>query len=117
MNNACFGKTMENVRNRSGVKIVHGSAKRRLEKLNARPNYKGSFIFGNSNLVSVRMGKTTVLLNKPVYLGQAILDVSKVLMYEFHYDYVKPKWGEKAKLLFTDADSLCYKFRMYKRLL
>ena len=53
MNNACFGKTMENVRNRSGVKIVHGSAKRRLEKLNARPNYEGSFIFGNSNLVSV----------------------------------------------------------------
>ena len=52
MNNACFGKTMENVRNRSGVKIVHGSAKRRLEKLNARPNYKGAFIFGNSNLLS-----------------------------------------------------------------
>ena len=54
------------------------------------------------------MGKTTVCLNKPKYLGQTILDVSKVLMYEFHYDYIKPKYGEKAKLLFTDTDSLCY---------
>ena len=57
------------------------------------------------------MGKTTVYLNKPKYLGQTILDVSKVLMYEFHYDYIKPKYGEKAKLLFTDTDSLCYEIQ------
>ena len=54
------------------------------------------------------MGKTTVQLNKPVYLGASILDVSKVLMYDFHYDYVKPKYGDKVQLLFTDTDSLCY---------
>ena len=108
MNNTYFSKTMENVLNCGGVKIVHGSAKRKLEKLIAKPNYKGSFIFTESNLVSVRMGKTTVLLNKPVYLGKAILDISKVLMNEFHYGYVTPKWGERDKLLFTHTDLLCY---------
>ena len=108
MNNSVFGKTMENVRKRCSVEIVNGSEKKKLERLIAKPSYKSSFIFENSNLVSMRMGKTTVELNKPVYLGQTILDVSKTLMYDFHYDYVKTKYGDKAQLLFTDTDSLCY---------
>lgn len=107
-NNAVFGKTMENVRERSKIKIVNGLETDKLERLIAKPNYKGAFQYEESNLVSVNMGETNVMLNKPIYLGQSILDLSKTLMYEFHYDYIKPKYGDKARLLFTDTDSLCY---------
>ena len=57
------------------------------------------------------MEKTTVKLNKPIQIGMSILDLSETLMYKFHYDYVKPKWGDKAALLFTDTDSLCYEIQ------
>ena len=69
MNNAVFGKTMEDVRNRSTVRIVNGQETKELERLTSKPNYKSSYIYENSDLVSVRMGKTTVCLNKPKYLG------------------------------------------------
>ncbi len=105
MNNAVFGKTMENVRNRVNVKLV--TNKKALNKLVQKPNYKRVSEF-DENLVAVHMEKTTV---KPIYLGMSILDQSKTLMYRFHYDYVKPKWGDKAKLLFTDTDSLCYEIQ------
>ena len=111
MSNSVFGKTMEDVRNRSTVRIVNGRETKELERLTSKPNYKSSFIFENSELVSLRLGKSRVCLNKPKYLGQTILDVSKVLMYEFHYDYVKSKYGEKAELLFSDTDSLCYEIQ------
>ena len=91
MNNSVFGKTMENVRERSKIKILNGQDTEKLEKLIAKPNYKGAFVFENSNLVSVNMRNSTVCLNKPIYLGQTILDNSKTLTYDFHYDYVKPK--------------------------
>jgi hypothetical protein len=61
-------------------------------------------------MVAVHMNKLITEYNKPLYLGMCILDVSKTLMYRFHYDYIKPKYGDKAKLLFTDTDSLCYHF-------
>ena len=111
MNNSVFGKTMENVRERSKIKIVNGQDTEKLERLIARPNYKGAFVFENSELVSVSMGESKVTLNKPIYLGQAILDLSKILMYNFHYGYVKPKYGDRARLLFTDTDSLCYRIQ------
>ena len=111
MNNIAFGKTMENVRNRSKIKIVNGLETKTLECLVAKPYYRGSYIFENSELVSVRMGESTVMLNKPIYLGQVILDLSKTLMYEFHYEYIKPKYDDRARLLFTDTDSLCYEIQ------
>jgi len=54
------------------------------------------------------MAKTLITYDKPVYLGNCILDLSKLLMYEFHYDVMKPKYGKRLQLLFTDTDSLCY---------
>ena len=75
----------------------------------AKSNFGGSYIFDDSELVSVRMGESTVMLYKPVYLGQSLLDISKTLVYKFHYEYIKPKYSNKARLLFTDTNSLCYK--------
>ena len=105
MNNAVFGKTMENIRNRKDVKLVNSVEK--LRKLIAMPNFVNRKIF-SENLVSVHMKKTKLTMNKPVYLGMCILDLSKTVMYEFHYNYIKEKYGDKAKLLFTDTDSLLY---------
>ena len=105
MNNSVFGKTMENIRNRVNVKLVN--TEERLKKLSAKPNYKSCKIF-NENLISVHMKKTSLTMNKPVYLGMCILQLSKTIMYDFHYQYIKPKYGEKAKLLFTDTDSFMY---------
>ena len=105
MNNSVFGKTMENIRNRVDVKLVN--TKEKLRKLVAKPNFKGRKIF-SENLVSVHMKKTSLTMNKPVYLGMCILDLSKTIMYDFHYNYIKSKYGDKAKLLFTDTDSFMY---------
>ena len=105
MNNAVFGKTMENIRNRKDVKLVNSVEK--LRKLTTMPNFVNRKIF-SENLISVHMKKTNLTMNKPVYLGMCILDLSKTVMYEFHYNYIKEKYGDKAKLLFTDTDSLMY---------
>ena len=106
MNNSVFGKTMENLRNRVNVKLVN--TEERLKKLVAKPNLKSPPKIFNENLVSVHLKKTSLTMNKPVYLGMCILDLSKTIMYDFHYNYIKPKYGVKAKLLFTDTDSLMY---------
>ena len=106
MNNSVFGKTMENIRNRVNVKLVN--TQERLKKLISKPNLKSPPKIFNENLVSVHLKKTNLLMNKPVYLGMCILDLSKTIMYDFHYNYIKPKYGDKAKLLFTDTDSFMY---------
>ena len=106
MNNSVFGKTMENIRNRVVVKLVN--TKEKLKKLVAKPNFKGPPKIFNENLISVHMKKTSLTMNKPVYLGMCILDLSKVIMFDFHYKYIKPKYENKAKLLFTDTDSFLY---------
>ena len=73
-----------------------------------KPNFKSGVLFGE-NLMGCEMGKIKVVMNKPVYLSQAILDLSKIVMYEFHYDYLVPKYGlEKLKLCYMDMDSLVY---------
>ena len=109
MNNSVFGKTMENIRNRVNVKLV--STKEKLKKLVAKPNFKGPPKIFSENLVSVHMKKTSLIMNKPVYLGMCILDLSKIIMFDFHYNYIKPKYGDKAKLLFTDTDSFMYEIQ------
>ena len=103
MNNSVFGKTMENIRNRVDIRLVNSEKKEK--KLAAKPNFKHCNIF-DENLVAIHMKKTKLVFNKPVYLGICILDLSKMLMYDFHYNYIKNKFSEKAKLLFTDTDSL-----------
>ena len=108
MNNSVFGKTMENIRNRVNVKLVNSEDK--FKKLVAKPNFLSRKIF-NENLVSVHMKKTSLTMNKPVYLGMCILDLSKTLMFDFHYNYIIPKYGNKAKLLFTDTDSFIYEIQ------
>ena len=102
MNNSLFGKTMENVRNQRDIKLVTTNESR--NELTLEPNYYTTKYF-SENLLAIEMRKTKIIMNKPVYLGQAILDISKILMYEFWYDYIKPKYGEKAKLCYMDTDS------------
>lgn len=96
---------MENIRSRVDIQLVNNEAK--AKKLVAKPNFKHCNIF-DENLVAIHMKKTKLVFNKPVYLGMCILDLSKMLMYDFHYNYMKSKYGSKAKLLFTDTDSLAY---------
>ena len=105
MNNSVFGKTMENIRNRVDIRLVTRVSQ--AKKLTCKPNYQHHTIF-SKNLAAVHMKKVSLKFNKPVYLGMSILDLSKTLMYDFHYNYIKPKYGERAKLLFTDTDSLAY---------
>ena len=104
MNNAIFGKTMENVRKRINVELVH--KEKRFKKLVAKPTFRNFKIF-TEDLTAVQLFQSNLMLNKPIQVGFSILDLSKTLMYEFHYDYIKEKYPE-AKLLFTDTDSLCY---------
>ena len=94
---------MENIRKRVDVRLV--TSKEKLSKLASKPTYVSSKIF-NENLVAVHKIKETLTMNRPAYIGMCILDLSKTLMYDFHYNYIK--YGNKAKLLFTDTDSLTY---------
>ena len=105
MNNSVFGKTMENIRKRVDVRLITDSKK--LLKMSSKPTFVCSKIF-NEDLVAVHKIKEVLTLNRPAYVGMCILDLSKTLMYDFHYNYIKQKYGDKAKLLFTDTDSLTY---------
>ena len=105
MNNSIFGKTMENVRKRVDVRLVTNEKK--LDKLTSKPTFVSSKIF-NENLMAVHKIKEMLTLNRPAYVGTCILDLSKTLMYDFHYNYIKKKYNDRAKLLFTDTDSLTY---------
>ena len=108
MSNSVFGKTIESVRNRANIRLVH--RENQLLKLVNKSSYKRTEIL-NENLVAVESMKTCVFLNKPIYVGQAILDISKQIMNDFHYNFIKKVYGDKCSLLFTDTDSLCYEIR------
>ena len=90
MNNSIFGKTMGNVRKHRDIKLITREKKEELSGVRTK------FFHGK---------KTEILLNKPVYLGLSIIELSKLLMYEFWYNYTKTKYGEKAKLCYIDTDS------------
>ena len=102
MNNSVFGKTMENVHNHRDIKLVTTNETRK--KLVAEPNYHTTKHL-SENLMAIEMRKTQVVMNTPIYLGQAIFHISKTLMYEFWHDYLKPKYGDKIKLCYMDTDS------------
>ena len=105
MNNSVFGKTMENIQKHVDVRLI--TTKKEALKLSRKPNYERNTIF-DEKLIAVHMKRTKLFYNKPVYLGMCILDLSKTLMFQHHYDYIKPMYEDKAKLLMTDTDSLIY---------
>ena len=105
MNNSVFGKTIENIRKRQNIHLIDN--RKKAVKLSSRPNFDRCTIF-DRNLIAIHMLKTEVYFNKPVYVGQAILDLSKTLMFDFHYNFIKKKYHNKAELLFTDTDSLMF---------
>ena len=96
---------MENLRKRVDVRLV--TDEKKLDKLTSKPTYVSSKIF-NENLMAVHKVKETLTLNRPAYMGVCILDLSKTLMYDFHSNCIKRKHNNRARLLFTDTDSLTY---------
>ena len=108
MTNDIYGKAMKILRNRIDVKLAGNKID--YSKWTSKPSYMSSKIFEN-DLVAVRKNKATLTLNKPAYIGMCILELRKVLMYEFHYDYIKNKYGNNSRLLFTDTDSLVYEIK------
>ena len=102
MNNSVFGKTMENIRKHRDIKLVTTDKKR--NKLVSEPNYHTINLI-SEDLSIIEMKKNKLRMNKPIYLGLSILEISKTLMYEFWYDYMKPKYNNNVKLCYTDTDS------------
>lgn len=107
LNNAVYGKTMENLRLRTDIKLVNkwsGSGKNNARNLIAQPNFKKCTIF-DEDLTAIELNKSHILMNKPVVVGMCVLELSKVLMYKFLYNYLKPKYGQNIQLVYTDTDS------------
>ena len=102
MNNVVFGKTMENIRKHRDIKLVTTNKKR--NKLLSEPTYH-TINYISEDLSIIEMNKTKVKINKPIHLGLSILDISKILMYEFWCDYMKPKYSDNMKLCYMDTDS------------
>ena len=102
MNNSVFGKTIENIRKHRDIKLV--TTDKRISKLVSEPNYHTNNLI-SEDLSIIEMKKTKVKMNKPIYLGLSILEISKILMYEFWHDYMKPKYNNNVKLCYMDTDS------------
>ena len=109
MNNSVFGKTMENIRKHRDIKLANNKEDYLRQVM--KPNFKSGNLLGKK--LSYEMGKVKVKTNKLVYLGQITLDLSKTIMYEFHYDYMKKKYKESdLKLLYMGTDSLVYNIKI-----
>ena len=100
---------MENIRKHRNIKLVTTEEKYLCTVM--KPNFKSGVLF-SENLMGCKMGKIKVVMNKPVYLSGAILDLSKIVMYEFHYDYIIPKYGDRLKLCYMDMDSLVHELKL-----
>ena len=105
MNNSLFGKTMKNIKKHKDINLV--TNQEAYFKRMMKPNVKSVIPF-SENLMGCEMEKISILMNKPVYLGQAILDLSKIIMYKFHYDYMLLKYGDNLRLCYMDTDSFVY---------
>ena len=110
LNNAVYGKTTENMRKRIKIRIT--TNEKDFLKYASRPTYIGHKKFGK-NLVVIHEKKELLILNKPIYAGNTVLELSKLAMYKFYYDFVKEKCKNPI-LLFTDADSLCFEMIFIK---
>ncbi|XP_057299291.1 uncharacterized protein LOC130629930 [Hydractinia symbiolongicarpus] len=108
MNLSVSGKTMENIRNHRNIKLVTNEAA--YTKLTMQPNFKSGTCF-SKNLMGIEMGRTGIKMNKPIYIGQAILDMSKTVIYKLYYNYVQPNYGSKIQLCYIDTDSFIYHIR------
>ena len=108
MNNSVFGKSFESIRRRILVELLTNEEK--VRKRVASPTFESFRLFPN-DLVAIHRRKTKLLLNKPIYVGFCVLELSKVIMYDFHYNFIKDIYGQRAKLLFTDTDSLTYEIQ------
>ena len=106
MINSVYGKTMENLRKRINVRFVNN--KKNFLKYTSKPTYVTHKLF-NKHFADIHEIKPVLILNKPIYVGFTVLDVSKWLMYDFHYNFIKKNFS--AKLLFTDTDSLTYEIK------
>ena len=102
MNDSVFGKTMENVRKHRDIKLV--TTDKRRNQLVSEPNSNTPKYF-SENLMAIETKKTRAKMNKPIYLGMSILDISKTLIYDFWYDHIKPKYQGRAKLCYMDTGS------------
>lgn len=107
-NNSVFGKTIESIRKRTSVQLVH--KERKFKKIIAKPNVKRFKRF-NKGLAAIDLDPVQITLNRPVYAGMAVLDLSKHLMYNFYYAVLVPRYGDKMKLCFTDTDSFCLEIK------
>ena len=108
MENVVYGKTIENVIDRIEIRLVNN--KKDYLKWTSKPRYMSNKICKN-DLVTIRKSKVTLTLSKPAYVALCILDLNKVLMYEFHYDCIKNKYGNNVRLLFTETDNLMYEIK------
>ena len=103
MNNAIFGKSMENILNRSNIKLINNNSEKLL-KLIKQPNFQNAYQISN-RLALVESKPIKTVFNKPIYMGAVILETSNLHMYEFWYDHLKEKYNDKIQLIYTDTDS------------
>lgn len=114
MNNSIFGKTMEDIDKRRDVRLLTHweriSQKQGASTLIARPNYHSHKIF-SENLVAIQMNRISVLYNKPIYIGFSVLELSKLHMYQFHYNTMQKKYKDNIQIAYMDTDSFIYKIQ------